>query len=154
MKLFFSLVLTFLALLGIFDAGYITYSEVTGKVLECKPPFACSSVLDSPWSKIGPVPLAAFGVIYYSWMLLLGILLTLEVKVPRLNLTLLALVSGSGGFLFSLWLLFVMGVVLKAWCLYCLLSALNCIVIFTVVLSNYLLSRQPENTRKPDEVYL
>lgn len=142
MKLFFSLALTVLALLGIFDAGYLTYTELSGQVPECKPPFACREVLDSPWAKVGPVPLSVFGMIYYSWMLLIGIGLTLEIKPTSVPLPLVAAVSGVGGFLFSLWLLFLMGIVLQAWCAYCLLSAINCIAIFSVVLIRYLLERK------------
>jgi len=135
MKLFLSLGLTVLALLGILDAGYITYNEFSGQLPTCKPPFACRTVLDSPWSKVGPIPLAAFGLLYYGTMFALGIVSFMDVKVlsigkKRIPVYLLVAGLGTLGLLFSMWLVFVMGVILKAWCLYCLLSAINCSMMF------------------------
>lgn len=140
MKLFLSLVLTVCGLLGILDAGYISYSEFTGQLPTCTPPFACSTVLESPWSKIGPVPLAVFGLFFYATMFVLGILAFMDVKdiaIGKLRLHVLTIIAilGTMGLLFSIWLVFIMAVLLKAWCLYCLLSAINCSMIFILSVS-------------------
>lgn len=134
MKPLLPLLITMLALLGMMDAGFITYSEVTGNFPPCKPPFACRTVLDSSWSRIGPVPLYALGMLYYSVLFIVGVLVVTEtrfsLKKKRLNLPKILCVIGTLGGAFSLWLLFVMGIILHAWCLYCLLSAINCLIIF------------------------
>lgn len=133
-KLLFPLLITVLALLGIMDAGFITYSEVTGNFPPCRPPFACRAVLDSSWAKIGPIPLYALGLLYYSVLFILGVLVVTEkhfsLKKRVLHFPKILSVIGILGGAFSLWLLFVMGVILKAWCLYCLFSAINCLIIF------------------------
>lgn len=157
MKLLLSLALSVFALLGILDAGYLTFAELTGSLPPCKPPFACQSVLDSPWAKVGPIPLSAFGLLFYSSMFLLGVLITLEIKflplIPfRIPLFTLAAVFGILGAGFSLWLIFLMGVVIKAWCLYCLLSALNTAVIFTVTLSLFMMNRA-DHKKQFEELY-
>jgi uncharacterized membrane protein len=134
MKLLLPLTITILAFLGILDAGYIAHSEITGNLPPCKPPFACREVLESSWSHVGPIPLYALGFLYYLAILVLGFLIVTEQKILMKNkfLNIKKLLAGLSifGALFSLWLLFVMGVILKAWCLYCLFSAFNCLIIF------------------------
>jgi len=155
MKLFLSLILTVLAMLGIMDAGYITYGELSGQVPNCQPPFSCQTVLDSPWSKVGLIPLAAFGLIFYAVMFTFGILSFMDVrsisiKKHKVPVHVLIVVLGSAGMLFSMWLIFVMGVILKAWCLYCLLSAINCSMIFILSLLLFRTARmdsEPTDTK-------
>jgi uncharacterized membrane protein len=135
MKIFLSLFFTVMAMLGILDAGYISYGELTGNLPPCKPPFACREVLDSQWSKVGPIPLAVFGLVFYSVMFTLGILSFMDVehvKLGKLKIRLhnIIAVLGTMGLIFSIWLVFIMAVLLKAWCLYCLLSAINCSILF------------------------
>lgn len=142
MKLAISLLLVVFPILGIIDAGYLTYEKLSGVVPPCNPPFDCQTVLKSPWSQVGPIPLSAFGLAFYLVMLILGALSTLEVKSIQIGrrhwpLSSLILLGGTAGFLFSLWLLFLMGVILQAWCFFCLLSAINCIIIFGLALLNY-----------------
>lgn len=131
MKLFLSLLILIFSLLGIADAGYISYSQAMGIIPPCSSNFRCETVLLSEWSKIGPVPLSVMGVLFYSTFLVLGILNYFEVRdigfrSYRLPLRYILVAWGSFGLLFSLYLVVIMGVVIKAWCFYCLLSALNC----------------------------
>lgn len=158
MKLFLSLLLTVLAMLGIIDAGYITYGELTGIVPNCQPPFSCQTVLDSPWSKVGPVPLAAFGLVFYAVMFTLGIISFMDIRSIsiqqyRVPVHVVVAVLGSLGMLFSMWLLFVMGVILKAWCLYCLLSALNCSMIFILSVILFRTTRMDLETADAKDSY-
>lgn len=158
MKLFLSLALTVLSLLGILDAGYITYGEFSGQLPTCKPPFACRTVLDSQWSKVGPVPLAAFGLLYYATMLTLGLLSFMDVKVlsiGRLHVHVYSLIAvlGSMGLLFSMWLVFIMGVILKAWCLYCLLSAANCSMMFILSVNIFRNGKMDSNNDVIEDSY-
>src|SRR5579859_7688993 len=130
MKTFLSLLLVVCGLLGIFDAGYLTYNEFTGLVPPCRPPFACDTVLKSAWSHVGPIPLSVFGLLFYATIFLLSVLAILELKkltIGKYSVSLPALIAllGVFGAGFSLYLIFVMGIILEAWCLYCLLSATN-----------------------------
>ena len=147
MKLFFSLALTICALLGILDAGYITYTKLAGILPTCRPPFACQTVLESKWSSVGSIPLSAFGVVFYSTMLILAIIAFMDLErlgVGKLKVKVhnLLAILGTFGLFFSLWLVFIMGVLIKAWCLFCLLSAINCFFIFILTVSIYALAQE------------
>lgn len=146
MKTFLALVLVFLSILGVFDAGYITYTRISGTIPECRPPFACDTVLKSAWSSVGPIPLSVLGLCFYISIFMLSILAVLE--LPKISIgkhsiavPSLILLLGMFGAVFSLYLVFVMGVVLQAWCLYCLLSAANCMMIGIVSTILFRISR-------------
>jgi len=149
MKTFLALLLVVCGILGIFDAGYLTYNEFSGQVPPCRPPFACDTVLKSVWSHIGPIPLSVFGLIFYATIFLLGVLAVLEVKKLTIGkreiylpfITALLGIFGAG---FSLYLVFIMGVILKAWCLYCLFSATNSVIICLLSTSFFWVSRSKQ----------
>lgn len=133
MKAFLSVVIVMLSLLGIFDASYITWEKFNGSVPVCSPPFDCGTVLNSPWAQVGPVPLSVLGIFFYSMFLILGSLLLLEkhsLKIANLSVVSLLGIWATFGLLFSLYLVIVMGVVLESWCLYCVISAINCMILF------------------------
>lgn len=122
------LLLVVISLLGIMDASYITYEELSGQVPACAPPFQCGTVLNSQWSHIAGIPISIFGMGFYAMMFLLAILNVAEVNIPipvtktvRRSIYLLATL----GFGFSLYLVTLMQFVLQAWCLYCLISAVS-----------------------------
>lgn len=108
-----------LALVGLTDSLYLTYQHLTGAHLQCTIVQGCTQVLGSPYAKIGPVPLAALGVLAYfsafSFAVLaasgyakLGKLLALQVGVM---------------FFVTLYLLYLQAFVIEHYCQYCLLSA-------------------------------
>ena len=134
------LLLVMLSIIGIADAGYITYEELQGVVPPCGAGFDCGAVLQSPYAHIGPVPLAALGLVFYIVILVLAVLHVTEFKLaawlPRWRwlagitaLDLLAVLSGAG-LLFSAYLVTLMAVVIEAWCKYCLISAGTSTLIF------------------------
>ena len=152
-KVFLSLMIIILAVLGLTDAGYISYEKLIGVTPVCQPGFDCGGVLNSPWAKIGPFPIAYLGFFYYLCILTLGILNYMQVDLRKLinqnwftpeNLLTALTTFGFG---FSLYLLMIMGVILKAWCLYCLLSALTSTTLF---ITNLFLiqARKRESTQK------
>lgn len=134
MQLLLSLCLVALSLIGIADAGYLTYEKYAGIIPPCTPGFQCEAVLSSPYASLLGIPLSVFGLVYYLVVCSLAIwhFLQLEEKPPqRTALDILTVVS-IAGFGFSLYLVFVMGIILKAWCLYCLVSAATSTTIFLV----------------------
>ena len=149
MKQLLSMLLIFLALVGIADAGFITYEKIIGVVPPCGNGLDCGAVLNSPWASIGPIPLAAIGVVFYSWVLFLAILNLLEYSIQPIihrvsnqlklkknhifrQLTLMELLMATTifGACFSAYLVFIMAVPIGAWCRYCLLSAATCASLF------------------------
>lgn len=139
-----------LSLLGIVDAGYITYEKLSGNIPPCNSIFSCGEVLESKYASVGPIPLSAFGLVFYltflglsSWYLLN---LDTQGSARESKIRLAILVLGGSGFGFSLYLLFLMGVVLQAWCFYCLLSAVNCVGLFCSSLALQVVARRPETS--------
>ncbi len=137
MNVFMSLLLIVLSLIGIADASYLTYEKVAGVIPPCTPGFQCETVLSSPYAQIGPLPLSALGLGYYLTVFVLAVMHFLELDFKKSSffktsksafirktspLDLLQLIT-IGGLLFSFYLVFLMGVVIKAWCSYCLISA-------------------------------
>lgn len=155
MKLMLSLLFIFLSIVGLADAGYITYNELNGVVPPCNVSgFKCESVLSSEWAHIGPLPISVLGLIFYGSIFLLATLHLTEVNLRPLGTRLaqmfgisdkkalaahplswitpldLLTFMGGMGFLFSLYLVILMAFVIKAWCLYCLISAVNALLLF------------------------
>ncbi|MDQ5951184.1 MAG: hypothetical protein QG639_461 [Patescibacteria group bacterium] len=145
MQALISLLLIVLSIIGIADAGFITYEEINNIVPPCGNGFDCETVLTSKYAHIGPVPISALGLMYYITMLVLSVLNYLDVnlqKVPfiktnthlkRLSVIDLLLLFSGLGFIFSLYLVILMAFILQAWCKYCLLSALSSTLLFVAV---------------------
>lgn len=140
LKIILSLAIIIVSFLGIMDASYITFSKLSGSVPPCQPPFACTAVLESPWSSIGPIPLSLLGLVYYATVFIVGIMNYVEIKVihlpkkVRFHIEDVLLFLTSFGALFSGYLVFIMAVVLQAWCLYCIFSATFCVSLFLLSL--------------------
>lgn len=135
-KVLLSLVIIILAILGLTDAGYISYEKMIGVTPVCQSGFDCEGVLNSSWASIGPFPIAYLGFLYYFTVLILGILNYMEVDLRKLinhqlvtPANLLTTLT-TFGFGFSLYLLTIMGIILEAWCIYCLASALTSTLLF------------------------
>ena len=130
-----------LPLIGIADAGYMTYEKMQGVVPPCGSGFDCGAVLSSSYASIGPVPLSLIGLFYYATLFVLGSMLLLEIEIqnwmpkklkPFLNTQQLYTTFSTLGLAFSLYLVFVMAVLIKGWCLYCLISAAVSAALFIV----------------------
>lgn len=166
MQTILSLLFVVISLAGIADAGYITYTEYLqpGKEVICGPGFDCGAVLNSPYARIGSVPLAAIGLVFYLTVFILAILHFLEIdinkyfrlaadklKLSKLNplrfVTTIEVIQALTifGALFSLYLVFIMGVVIQAWCQFCLISAMTSLSLFliTVFYTNYFQKHSP-----------
>lgn len=128
MKILIALAIVLVSFFGILDAGFLTYEKVRNIIPPCTQGFACGTVLESPYASIGPIPLSVLGLVFYSLVFILAVINFVEVRhLKFLGLKLhthdlLLLLSIFGG-LFSLYLIILMAFVLRAWCLYCLISA-------------------------------
>ena len=128
MKTSLTLLIIILTIIGIADAGYITYEKFAGGVVACGGWFTCDTVLDSKWASIGPIPISALGLLYYATVLVLAGSLLLELPVhkplvtlskklipafPDFTLEQLLMALTTFGFGFSLYLIFIMAVLIK-----------------------------------------
>ena len=127
-----------LAVLGIADAGYLTYKYTRKQPLICPLGENCSVVTESTWSHLFGVRTEVLGLLYYCALLVAaaGIFL-----VPDLRKELLMLVVWATGFgvLFSAFLVSLQAFVIKKYCFYCLLSALISLLLFLTSIRLYIL---------------
>ena len=140
-KIFSSLLIIFLAIVGLTDAGYMTVQLYRGVIPPCIPGFQCAKVLTSPYANIGSVPLSVIGSFFYTAVLVFASAVYLELPLPKFlawwrrkgatTLDLLQLLT-TGGLLFSIYLVIVMGVIIRGWCTFCLISALSSFFLFIV----------------------
>ena len=125
--------LSLLSLFGIIDAGYLTYEHFSQVIPPCTinrffPIISdCGKVLRSSYSVIFGVPLAVFGVIQYS---LLFIVLILLLKYKNKIITYWIIFQSMIGAIFSLYFVYIQLAILNSICLYCMLSAIISFTIF------------------------
>jgi uncharacterized membrane protein len=110
------LAILILCLLGIADAGYLTYVHYAGLKVACLSSGGCETVQASRWAKLDGIPVSALGLIGY-----IGILLSLAIRGE------LGRAAGFGialiGFGFSMYLTYRELFTIKAICQWCVGSA-------------------------------
>ncbi len=145
MKITISLIIVALAIVGLSDATYLSYAEFNQVIVPCGESTGCDLVLTSPYSKMFGVPIVYFGLIYYSTILILAIFNFLELELNKLlkfksgllqYITTLDLlqIATTTGFIFSIYLMYIMIFVIGDWCKYCLLSAMTSMGLFFTVM--------------------
>jgi uncharacterized membrane protein len=119
------------SLIGFLDATYLTIQHYRGFWLECGPVLDCDAVMTSQYAVIGGVPLALLGAVYYLVIFLLTV-----AYYDRKHPYLLSIIAPLTilGFLVSLVLVYLQAFIIRAFCLYCLLSALTSTGLFVLAL--------------------
>lgn len=145
-KVLLDLALIIASVIGIADATYLSYQKLNGYLPPCTAHFQCERVLISKWSQVGHVPLSLFGLGFY--VVIFGLALALYFGYERFQYrgfkfptNLLLVLVASWGAVFSWFLIFIMGVVLQSWCLYCLISAVNCQFILALAFLHWKVTR-------------
>lgn len=123
-----------LSLVGAFVAFYLLAAN-----LGWTPPVPCgtgdcATVQSSKYAKVGPVPVSGIGLAGYVTLLALA-LAGLQGRLSRSRLIPLLLFGGAlFGVLFSGYLTYLEAAVIKAWCRYCVASAIIITVVFAATL--------------------
>jgi uncharacterized membrane protein len=117
------------SLVGLFDSIYLTVEHLSGRSVKCTIVHGCSEVLSSPYASFRGVPLAMVGAIAYFTVFSLGTLAAFGYKSAG---RLMPIVVGLM-FITTLWLFYLQAVVIKAFCQFCLLSALVTVVLTILV---------------------
>ena len=108
------------SLVGLVDAIYLTVEHLSGNTLRCTIITGCSEVLSSPYASVKGMPLAGLGAIAYFTVFSAATLAAFGYKAAgKFVMFVVALM-----FLFTLWLIYLQAFVIKAFCQFCLLSAL------------------------------
>ena len=124
------MVIAVLALIGAFVATYLTLYKlgVIGQ-LTCTVG-SCTTVQSSKWATFLGLPVAAWGLAFYVTVLVVAIVGLQERFFASYPISLFLVVASGWGTLFSLWLTYLEGFVIRAWCQWCVVSAVIVILIF------------------------
>lgn len=113
---------------GFADATYITVKHFQGVIPPCSIG-GCETVLASAYSQIFGLPVSLLGAIYY-FIIILSLFIYLDSK-KEIFLR-IPLMLSIVGFIFSLYFVSLMIFVIKAFCLYCAVSALTSTIVFVL----------------------
>ncbi len=105
--------------LGLADATYLTVLALTGETAACGGQAGCSEVLGSAYSRLGGIPVAAFGVAGYFTAFTFATFAAFNYATARKFF----MITVGLMFLATLWFLYVQAFILHAFCRYCLFSA-------------------------------
>ena len=113
--------------IGFLDASYLTASHYFNFSLPCSILNGCDLVTSSKYSEIFGIPVALLGVIYY-----VVIFFAVVAYLDTGNAWIIKFASYGTiiGFLASIWFVCVQIFILKALCLYCLISAAISTILF------------------------
>lgn len=120
-----------LSLLGIVNAGYLLFHNLRGTPVRCIffSPESCRAVERSRQSRILGIPNAFWGVLTYAAVFMLSF----AFAEGTVSVLILKTIAGVGC-AFSLYFLYVQKFVLKAFCGWCVLSAVDSLVLFILTL--------------------
>jgi len=118
-----------LVIVGLLVSIYMTIYKVTGNDGMCLGSGDCSTVNASRFSEVNGIPVAVVGIAGYV-ALLFTLLFQSRVQILRENSTLMIFGMSLMGFIFTLWLVYVELVLLKAICPFCVTSQVSMTLIF------------------------
>ena len=136
------MVIATLALAGVFVSLYLTlYKLGVIGTMACAVG-SCETVQLSEWATLGGVPVAAWGVSFYVATLAVAIAGLQDRWVDSLMVSRLLAVMSGVGVLFSAFLTYLEAFVIRAWCQWCVVSAIIVTIIFAVSVLDLLALRQ------------
>ena len=126
-----------LALLGVADSVYLTVHHFTAEPVPCSIVEGCETVLTSSYAEIAGIPLAAFGALAYFIAFSLAILTVFGNRAMWLLFGIQSFIMAAA----SVYLIYLQGFVIGAFCQFCLISAATSISLFIVYLISKFISR-------------
>jgi len=125
------------ALVGLFDASYLTIEHPSGRSVRCMIVSGCDEVLQSSYATVaGDIPTAALGAVAYFTVFSLATLALFGYAGARR----LIAPGVAVMFLATLWFVYLQAFVIRAYCVYCLLSAAVTTALMLLTLARLLLS--------------
>lgn len=117
--------------IGFIDSLYLASEHYFGKTVVCAFLNGCDKVLNNAYATFYGLPISYIGVGYYA--LLMGLVLLYILKDGETTVKLFAVISGTG-FIISFFLFYVQLFLIKALCLYCLISFASTTILFLISL--------------------
>jgi len=123
------MVVAVLALMGVFVALYLLAHSIGLIPLICGVG-SCETVQSSQWAKVGRVPVPLIGVAGYGSLLVLALLGVQPLWKDSWGIGLLMLGFATVGVAYTAFLTYLEAAVIKAWCVWCVTSAVLMTLIF------------------------
>jgi len=125
-------ILLLITALGIINTIYLSYHAIRGTMVKCLflPQESCDKVQRSKYSKTLGVPNPYLGLLMLSVIFILAFMYSVG-SAPFW----LVFVTITGGFLFSVYFLYIQAAVLKAYCTWCVVSFFIFLLLFIVALA-------------------
>ncbi len=120
-------------LLGIFGFGlalYIHHKKSGRQKMVCYVGRDCDAVVHSEYSRFFGIPIEFLGMLYYAAVAVAYFTFLVAPHLATMPAIFWALAATTGAVLFSLYLTFIQGFVLREWCEWCLTSAFLSVAIF------------------------
>lgn len=118
------------ALAGLADAVYLTVQHYTNGKVPCSIISGCEQVLTSEYAEMFGIPTALFGAFAYFLAFCLALLAAFGNRKMWFVYGLMTTVM----FIFTVYLVYLQGIVIEAFCQFCLLSAITTTVLFIIAL--------------------
>ena len=128
----FAFAAVFFTIVGLGDSIYLTVHHYTNEKVPCSLINGCEQVLSSQYAEFYGIPTAAFGAFAYF----LAFALALLTGFGNRGMWFLYGSLTTVMFAFTLWLVYLQGMVIEAFCQFCLLSALTTTVLFIIALAS------------------
>ncbi len=121
--------ITLVGFTGFLDSVYLTAKRFVGGPIPCFVFTGCDTVAQSPYALLFGVPLSVIGMFYYlSVILLVVFYFGTKQQIAMKVFSLLSVV----GFLASVYFIYLQAFVIKAFCFYCILSAVTSTTLFVL----------------------
>lgn len=132
MKKYLPWIIVVLSLVGLVDSALLVYEHFVPRFVPCSTTayVDCGKVLTSRYATVFGVPLAVIGVLHYVF---LGIVAVLAIVKKSKWWSLLVTITAIWGFVASCVFIYIQVIILRAICLYCMVSAINSIVLLALV---------------------
>lgn len=134
-----------LVVLGLIISGYLSYVKLTNAPMACPTgegsPFNCDVVQNSIYSEFPIRSGIAIAWLGFGTYVLIGLMIIFENRIALLREWGIPLTFGliTFAFLFSMYLVYVQAVLLKAFCIWCLMHEANMTVLFVVYIGRLIL---------------
>ena len=117
--------------LGFLDAAYLSIEHFRNATPHCFLIQGCDIVTTSRYSAFWGIPVALLGALYYCAIIILSYAY-LDSESPRIHKIIIPF--SFAGFFASLYFVYLQFFVIRAWCIYCIGSALSSTALFVVSL--------------------
>jgi len=134
-----------LSFIGLANSFYLVQSHVTGEPLRCSILDGCNAVAASPYSIVLGVPLASWGVLFYFGIFVIAATMLM---VRARSLSHFFVFGTAVGFLASVYFTYLQIFLIKAVCMYCVLSAILSTLLLIIAL--FIIRLPKENPRYTD----